>query len=63
MFRVTPVSDFPITDHTGDSASLQRCTECDVTWWGDLDSQCWFCGTTGVIASETRRVVRDENAA
>jgi hypothetical protein len=57
------VSDFPITDHTGDSASLQRCTECDVTWWGDLDSQCWFCGTTGVIASETRRVVRDENAA
>ncbi|MEM9467549.1 MAG: hypothetical protein AAGA90_19395 [Actinomycetota bacterium] len=41
----------------------RRCSTCDVTWWGDDATACWFCGSPGAFASDTRRVVRDESAA
>ncbi|MEM9202943.1 MAG: hypothetical protein AAGC53_14870 [Actinomycetota bacterium] len=39
------------------------CSSCDVGWWGDEATECWFCGAPGEHASATRRVVRDESAA
>ncbi|MEM8709195.1 MAG: hypothetical protein AAGE98_22240 [Actinomycetota bacterium] len=43
--------------------ALWRCDPCDVAWYGDADTGCWFCGSPGHVASATRRIVPDENAA
>lgn len=43
--------------------ALHQCKSCDVTWYGDAETACWFCGSPGTIASATRRIVADENAA
>lgn len=44
-------------------SALHQCKACDVTWYGDAETACWFCGSPGTVASATRRIVADENAA
>ncbi|MEO0493428.1 MAG: hypothetical protein AAF081_08425 [Actinomycetota bacterium] len=52
-----------VEDAAVEGAAPRRCRSCDVGWYGDAETRCWFCGDPGDLISETRRVVADETAA
>ena len=61
--RESRVEEAPAEAVTVEGSALWRCDPCDVAWYGDADTGCWFCGSPGHVASATRRIVADENAA
>jgi hypothetical protein len=60
---VIDVRESRVDERQACASGQQRCPACDVTWWGDDATDCWFCGSPGEFTSETRRVVPDESAA
>jgi hypothetical protein len=61
--RVVFVSESRVEKAPLEGAAPRRCRSCDVGWYGDAETRCWFCGHPGAIVSDTRRVVADEPAA
>ena len=61
--RESRVDEPQVEGSAVEGSALHQCKSCDVTWYGDAETACWFCGSPGTVASATRRIVADENAA